>query len=190
MTALWLWLNSTELNWTLNVLVVSENCFAFALFLRFSITADSLALSRSLSGNLALSLNFWFSEQPRFLYRTLNSDGRLVSQWLRTHTDTNTLREHFVSVCKARYCCCCCVSFNFAFVAHFKLEEQQQLTLSLSQCPTAALSLSLSFENNHFTLNLNTIRISMGIFQATRVYSCINLNCVQSELHWMSIEIL
>lgn len=188
MTALWLWLNSTELNWTLNVLVVSENCFAFALFLRFSITSvslfHSLATSRSLSGNLALLLNFWFSEQPRFLYRTLNSDGRLVSQWLRTHTQIQIHWERIVYLCVILAVVVLVLILLSLPISNWK-SNSSLLSISLSAPLSLSLSLCLlkttTLRSTWIQLEFPWAFSRQHAFIAASIWIACNQNCIECQ---------
>lgn len=88
MTTLWLWLNSTELNWTLTVRYVDGNCFALCTHQKCA------SLAHTLSHALLLSAFIWLSQSrsplSRFLYRTLNSNAGLVSGCIHRQTSILT----------------------------------------------------------------------------------------------------
>lgn len=146
MTTLWLWLNSTELNWTLNVRVVDGNCFALHYLLSvwlslylllsrslpFGLLARFICLSQSRSFSLPLSRS-----ALRFLYRTLNSNGGLVSGC--THTRAHAHWAHTYKPVVSVW-----VSILLSLPISIRKRAQTDETVRCVLFRSALLSLSLS----------------------------------------------
>lgn len=125
MTTLWLWLNSTELNWTLTVRDVDGNCFALCTHTHQSAPlslsrALLLLLSLGLYLPLAISLSLVEISVQNFKFQCW------VSQWLHTQTNTQThVHKHTHTYSRIPI-----DSFQFCFRCPFRFVRERALGLS------------------------------------------------------------
>lgn len=140
MTTLWLWLNSTELNWTLTVRDVDGNCFALC-------TPHRVRLSRSHGASFSLSCSFALC-----LYLALAISLSLVeisvqnfkfqcwvSQWLHTLTNTHTQTHAHIHAHTNTHSRIPIDSFQFCFRCPFQFVRDRAPLGSLSFCPQFTL---------------------------------------------------
>lgn len=159
MTTLWLWLNSTELNWTLNVRLVDGNCFALHYLLSMCACvcvrcSRALPLSAfSFARSLHLSLAICYARAPSL---SLSRCAEIsiqnfkfqwwVSQWLHTLTHAARIPINPLYLCEFQFCFRCPFQFG---------RECAPFSCSLSHAQVR----ERAKQNNHFTLSLDSIWI-------------------------------